>query len=219
MENKVNLFIATPCYANQCHTDYLHSIMSYHKAGIPFTVFTLGNESLIPRARNSCISYFYGMMGFSHLLFLDADIYLHADGLIKLLSHDKDVIGAPVALKGFDAAGNPVYNTGKILAEEEGGLIKVDKVGTAVFILSRDAVNELISDAEKNKDVYYSNPHTRGDANSNMKMYDVFKTGVFNGEYDSEDYYVCRTLRRLGFDIYVDTTVSNRHNGNYVFGT
>jgi len=212
----INLFIATPCYGNQCHTDFLHSLLSYHKAGIPFTVFTIGNESLIPRARNTCLSYFYGMAGFTHLLFLDADIYLHSDGLIRLLSHDKDVIAAPVALKGYDAAGKPVYNTGNVLAEE-GPLIKVDKVGTAVFILSRDAINALVADAEKNNDVYYSNPHTRGDADASVKMYDVFKTGVFNGEYDSEDYYVCRTLRRLGFDVFVDPEISTRHNGMYVF--
>jgi len=215
--SRINLFIATPCYASQCHTDYLHSIMSYHKAGIPFTLFTIGNESLVTRARNSCLSYFYSMIGFSHLLFLDADIYLHSDGLIRLLSHDKDVIGAPVALKGYDAAGNSVYNTGKVVGEE-GPLIKVEKVGTAVFILSREAVNALVYDAEKNNDVYYANPHTRGDADPNMKMYDVFKTGVFNGEYDSEDYYVCRTLRRLGFDIFVDPKIPTRHHGNYVFG-
>jgi hypothetical protein len=157
------------------------------------------------------------MVGFTHLLFLDADIYLHADGLIRLLSHDKDVIGAPVALKGYDVAGNTVYNTGKVVGEE-GPLTKVEKVGTAVFMLSRNAVDALVSDAAMDNDVYYSNPHTRGDADPNMKMYDVFKTGVFNSEYDSEDYYVCRTLRRLGFDIFVDPSVQVRHNGMYVFG-
>jgi len=212
----INLFIGTPAYNSMVHTDYLHSLMSYHKAGIPFTTMTLGNESLITRGRNTCLSYFYSMVGFTNLLFLDADIYLHSDDLIRLLSHDKDVIGAPVALKGHDANGNPVYNTGKTLAEE-GPLIKVDKVGTAVLILSRDAINALVSDAEKNNDVYYSNPHTRGDADASVKMYDVFKTGVFNGEYDSEDYYVCRTLRRLGFDIFVDPKIPTRHNGMYVF--
>jgi len=213
----INLFIGTPCYGGQCHTDYLHSLISYYESKIPFTVMTLGNESLISRGRNTLASYFYRMVGPTYLLFLDADIYLHANELIKLLSHDKDVIGAPVALKGHDAEGNPVYNTGKIL-EEEGDLLKVDKLGTAVLLLSRKAVNELVYHAEDNGDVYYSNPHTRGDADPSVKMFDIFKTGVFNKEYYSEDYYACRTLRKLGFDIYVNPNVRTRHNGNYVFG-
>lgn len=212
----INVFIGTPAYNSMVHTDYLHSIISYYEAKIPFTLMTLGNESLITRGRNTCLSYFYSMMGFTHLLFLDADIYLHAEGLTQLLSHKKDVIGAPVALKGYDDSGNPVYNTGEILDKEE-DLLKVDKVGTAVLILSREAVNELVHHAQKNGDVYYPNKYTRGDANTNIKMYDVFKTGVFNGEYYSEDFYVCRTLRKLGFDIYVDPNVRVKHNGMYVF--
>lgn len=213
---KVNVFIGTPAYNSMIHTDYMHSLISYYESKIPFTLMTLGNESLITRGRNTCLSYFYSMVGFTYLLFLDADIYLHADMLIQLLSANKDVIGAPVALKGHDAEGKSVYNVGKIL-DKEGDLIKVEKVGTAVLLLSRKAVNALVNNAQKNEDVYYSNPHTRGDADPNLKMYDVFKTGVFEGEYDSEDYYACRTLRKLGFDIFVDPSVQVRHNGMYTF--
>jgi len=212
----VNVFIATPAYNSMVHTDHEHSLISYYEAKIPITLMTLGNESLIPRGRNTCLSYFYRMVGPTHLLFLDADIYLHADGLKQLLSHRKDVIGAPVALKGYDEEGKPVYNLGKVVGEED-ILLKVEKVGTAVLLLSRKAVNELVYRAEDNDDVYYSNPHTRGDADPSVKMFDVFKTGVFNKEYDSEDYYACRTLRQLGFDIYVDPNVHVRHNGMYVF--
>lgn len=216
-EIKVNLFIGTPCYNSQLHSDYLHSIMSFYEAKVPFTIMTLGNESLITRGRNQIISYFYNTMNFTHLLFLDADIYLHANGLLRLLYHQKDVIGAPVALKGRHVeTGGPVYNVGQQLGEE-GDLIKTDRVGTAVFMLSREAVNALIDKAKADNDIYYPNPHTRGDANPNVKLYDVFKTGVFNKDYLSEDYYVCKTLMELGFDVYVDPTVTTKHNGMFVF--
>ena len=154
-------------------------------------------------------------MDFTNLLFMDADIGLSAEGLIQLLSHDKDVIGAPVRLKGFDAEGNYVYNVGKKLGEEN-GLIETDRIGTAVFCLSRKAVNSLVKNAKDNKDIYYSNPHSRGNA-QNITMYNIFKIGVINKEYDSEDYYVCRILRELGYKIYVDTTIETRHNGMFVF--
>jgi len=216
-EIKVNLFIGTPCYNSQLHSDYLHSIMSFYEAKIPFTIMTLGNESLITRGRNTIISYFYNTLNFTHLLFLDADIHLHAEGLMKLLYHNKDVIGAPVALKGKNInTGSPVYNVGKQLGKE-GDLIITDKVGTAVFMLSRNAVNALVENAKDNNDIYYPNPHTRGAGDPNMKLYDIFKTGVFNEDYLSEDYYVCKVLMELGFNIYVDPIIKTRHNGMFVF--
>lgn len=214
--NTVNLFIGTPAYNGMVHIDYLNSIMEYHRDGIPVTTMTIGNESLITRGRNTVISYFHNLKQFTHLLFLDADMYLSSENLLKLILHDKDVIGAPVALKGFDKSGRPVYNVGKVL-EEDGNLLKVDRVGTAVFMLSRDAVDALVSDAEAKGRVYGSNPHTRGQA-ADLPMYDVFQVGVFDGEYLSEDYVVCRVLQKLGYDVFVDPDVKNKHNGMFVFG-
>ncbi len=211
---KPNIFIGTPAYNGMVHMDYVDSIMDFHRKGIPFTYIMIGNESLITRGRNTIISYFYTTMDYTHLLFLDADIHLSADGLIQLLSHEKDVIGAPVALKGRNKqTGGAVYNVGKLLGEEE-NLTKTDRIGTAVFMLSRKAVDALVDSVD---DYYYANPHTRGDANPNTKMYDIFQTGVFDHNYLSEDYYVCKVLMELGFEIYVDTNVMTRHNGMFVF--
>ena len=222
MEKRINVSIGTPAYNSMVHTDYMHSLISYYENKLPFAVMTIGNESLITRGRNSVISYFHTTVNFSHLLYLDADIWLHAEGLVRLLHHNKDVIGVPVPLKGFNKqTGQPVYNTGQVLGEEEledgSKLLKTDKVGTAVFMLSRDAVNELVDYAKKNGDKYKPNPHTRGDTQPDITMYDVFQTGVFDGEYLSEDYYVCRILRELGFDIFVDPSIQVKHNGMFVF--
>jgi hypothetical protein len=84
-------------------------------------------------------------------------------------------------------------------------------------MLSRNAVSALVDYAKKNGDKYKPNPHTRGDTQPSITMYDVFKTGVFDGEYLSEDYYVCRILRELGFDVYIDPSIKVKHNGMYVF--
>ncbi len=216
-ELKVNVFIGTPCYNSMVHSDFLHSIMSFHENNIPFSLMTIGNESLITRGRNTIISYFHNTINFTHLLFLDADIHLSFMGLLQLLSHEKDVIGAPVALKGRNKqTGEAVYNVGKNLGEED-NLIMTDRVGTAVFMLSRKAVDALVDNAIENDDVYYPNPHTRGHADPNIKMYDIFKTGVYDGDYLSEDFYVCKVLMELGFNVYVDPNVRTKHNGMFVF--
>lgn len=220
MEKKIslNLFIGTPAYSSMVHTDYLHSIMSYHERNLPITIMTLGNESLIVRGRNTVISYFHYDKRFTHLLFLDADIYLHANELVKLIAHEKDVIGAPVRLKGFNKFDNsPVFNTGKLIENKGRGLVVMDRIGTAVFMLSRKAVDALVEKAITDGDVYGGNPHTRGDADDQIPQYDIFKTGVFDGEYLSEDYYVCKVLRELGFYTHVDMTCKTKHNGMFSF--
>jgi len=214
---KVNLFIGTPCYNSMLHSDYLHSVISFYEKNIPFAVMTLGNESLITRGRNTILSYFHKAENFTHLLFLDADIHLTGEGLIRLLAHEKDVIGAPVPLKGYDNNSNSVFNTGKLIEEKGNGLVTLDRVGTAVFMLSRKAVDALVQHAVDSGDVYKGNPYTRGDAVDDMDIYDIFKVGVVDGEYLSEDYFVCNTLRKLGFEVFVDVGVRTKHNGMYVF--
>jgi len=208
----VNILIGTPCYAGKLDLDYFNSILDFHRKRLPVTVMGLRNESLIPRGRDTIFTYFMHLTQFSHLLFLDADIGLPADGLIRLLSHQKDVIGAAVALKGTDRLGNVVYNASPpppVGVSDQMLLQQVDRVGTAVFCLSRGACAMLAAVAP----CYDSNPLTRGQALNVGRHYAVFGCGIRDGEYLSEDYWVCRTLKELGIPIWVDWAVQTRHWG------
>ena len=208
----VNLLIGTPAYGNMLHIDYHNTIMGLSASGVQFDNMIVGNESLITRARNKILSYFYYNEKYTHLLFLDADIGLPLFAIPEMIKHKKDVIGLAVALKGLDAYGNPVLNTGEML-ESKDGLIKVKKVGTAVFMLSRKAVESLVSIS----DSYKSSPlFTRGYKVYN-DIYDIFKVGILDGEYLSEDYWVCNSLIKCGYDVLVDPTIPTKHNGNFEF--
>ena len=213
-----NLLVGTPAYGNQVHTDYATSLIQFKDAGIPVgAVLMLGNESLITRARNTLLSIFHHEPAFTHLLFLDADIGLAPDGLKKLIAWERDVIGARVPLKGFGTDGKPLYN----IADPrpvEGDLHRVGHLGTAVMMLSRDAVSALVEEAEKRGDTYPAPAnYAPGATWAQRPMYDVFKVGVYDGKYLSEDYYACRTLQQRGFTLHVDLSVKVVHNGMYAF--
>lgn len=80
------------------------------------------------------------------------------------------------------------------------------------MILSRKAVDSLID----NSKTYKGNEYSRGNIKINI-MYDVFKTDVENEVYLSEDFYICKQLKQLGYKIFVDDTVITTHTGMFQF--
>lgn len=217
MEQRM-IMVGTPCYGGMLHQDYVSGIIEYGNAKLPIAYMHIGNESLITRGRNTIISYFYHNMDkFSHLLYLDADVYLSAKDLVNMLNSGKDVIAAPVPLKGLTPEGKQIYNVTNVIAQRpDSNLMEVERVGTAAFLLSKKAVEALVEDAKSTNDTYRSSPLSRGVV-LDIECYDVFKAKVVNGIYLSEDFYVCHKLRELGFKVFVDKTISTRHSGTFTF--
>lgn len=206
------LLIGTPAYGGMMHCDYVSSLLRYQLAQIDFALMSIGNESLITRARNTIVSEFHVRTAFTHLLFLDADVLLPPNGLRRMLASGCDAIGAAVALKGRTATGERIFNIGAARGEH-GSLYRVERIGTAALLLSRAAVDALVNDARAQGRVYSSGFDLRGAELKSSVQYDVFRTGVVGDEYLSEDYWVCRRLRQLGFDIHLDPTIVTRHSG------
>jgi hypothetical protein len=207
----VHLMIGTPAYGGMMHSDYVNELLRYQRLGLRFGLTSIGNESLITRARNTIVAEFLVRPEFTHLLFLDADVLLPAEGLRRLIAYDRDVIGAPVPLKGHRADGSRIFNIGQACGED-GPLWLCERIGTAVLMLSRRAIEALVDDARSDGRIYSRGFTGRGDTRATLH-YDIFRVGVSGEEYLSEDYWVCDALRRLGFSIHVDPTVVTQHSG------
>lgn len=210
-----HVLIGTPAYNGMVHTDYLHSILGFVHNDIPHAVMTIGNESLITRARNTLLASFWEAEEFTHLLFLDADVFLDHQGLKKMLEHGKDVVGAPVYLKGKNDQGEQTLNTDAKLTVPP-VLQSVTRVGTAALLLSRAAVKSLVGHAIEQNRVYKINKMLRREGMATTH-YDIFRVGISNDEYLSEDFWLCKELVELGYEIHVDTSVYTRHNGMVSF--
>jgi hypothetical protein len=214
--SEANILIGTPAYAGQVHVDYVHALLGFYRAGVRFSLMTVDKESLITRARNTIISQFAALTEYTHLLFLDGDVHIEGEAVKRLVDHEKDIIGAAVPLKGTDENGKQLYNTGRALVYD-GELVITDRLGTAVLMLSRSAVDALISDARGSGRGYSVSPNHQQSNHAPVDQYDVFQVGVVNGEYLSEDFWVCTRLRELGFDVHVDPKIEVRHHGPTVF--
>ena len=94
------VMVASPCYGGLLHMSVHNWVLAQASRGLVLTHVCLGHESLITRARNKLLAVFLANPGFTHLLWLDADVELPADALSLLLAARKDVVGVPVALRG-----------------------------------------------------------------------------------------------------------------------
>jgi hypothetical protein len=101
---KRKLFVATPMYGGVNHGMYMKSSLDLQgvcqQYGIETRFSFIFNESLITRARNYLVDEFL-RSGFTHLLFIDADIHYDPRDVIALLALDKDVNGGPYPKKSI----------------------------------------------------------------------------------------------------------------------
>lgn len=92
---KVNLQIAIPAYGGMMHESCFISLLQFlieaSKLGINWTLDTMGNESLIPRARNNLAGKFLHNQKATHLMFIDSDIRFKPEDILKLIVADKDI--------------------------------------------------------------------------------------------------------------------------------
>ena len=94
MKKKLSVMIATPCYGGQLSEGYLHGIMSVTQSAAQNNyqvhLNTMGNESLITRARNTLVSQFLdeddkNPNSFTHLMFIDSDIGFNGDAVTRMV--------------------------------------------------------------------------------------------------------------------------------------
>lgn len=139
-----------------------------------------------------------------YLMFIDADMRFPKDALIRLLKHQKDIVGVNATTRS-----EPVKPTAKnINFEEDGsvsflpiysnvkkGIEKVDAIGCGVILIKNTIFKKL------------------------EKPYFYFEQ-LPNGKLLGEDIYFCIKAKDAGIDTYVDHDLSIEigHIGNYTYG-
>ena len=89
------IFIGTPCYGGMLTADYFKSCLQLialaSQKKIEIQIGTIGNESLVTRARNTLVQLFMDEKKYTHLLFIDADIAFNPESVFRMLDLDQDV--------------------------------------------------------------------------------------------------------------------------------
>jgi hypothetical protein len=206
--------IGTPMYGGQCFDAYLLGIFDLqrecHDRKITLALHTIRNESLIPRARNRVLADFIDS-ACSHLVFIDADIGFDGRDVLRLVAHDKPMVGATYAKKNrdrYDPAFVPMPQ-GVVVTDAE--LVEVRCLPGGFMCITRDLALRM---AGAYRDLWYRDGNT-----SERPVLDLFATYTDpdTRQYWSEDYAFCERWRAIGGQVFLDPNIQLSHNGTSVF--
>ena len=133
--------ILTPCFGDICHVGYIKSLLTtiqvFEKLKIDIQVEFCRNDSLVTRARNNLIAKAMNDKSITHFLFIDNDISWSPEDIVKLLCHDKHIIGGVYPIKK--------YNWHKLLTQNS-DTNNYDSIHTMKHHKDNSMISNLITD-------------------------------------------------------------------------
>lgn len=205
----MSLLIATPMYGGMCFSQHFLSCLELRKELIniqmPHSWCVLRNESLISRARNTCVATFMESEH-SHLLFIDADIEFSPQDVAHLwnLAQEHPVVAGAYPMK--DGSGKMSAWKGSWLTRMDVARMSVpepvDYAGTGFMMISRHCLDEMV---ETYRGLEYE---------ENGPKIALFDTEVtLDGVYLSEDFVFCQRWRDMGGEIWLHPRCELKHWG------
>jgi len=199
----MNILICIPSNNEYIHGKLLTTLMNYDFFKLHAAKFSISLKtgSLINRIRNEYITDFIYDDRYTHLLFIDNDLYDFENTLYQILSSGKKVIGGIYRKK----TNIEEYNVNLLNSIEKSLLnpyIEVKHIGTGLLLIERSAVEEMVSNFKERR--YKHN---------NKWYFDLFPCLIKDSRYLSEDYSFCELYREIGGKIYGILESDLTHNG------
>lgn len=204
------VLIGTPCYDGRLDVWYTNSLMNtikiMHQHECDVTPIWVSFDALIQRARNDTLEIML-RDNYDDIIWIDSDIEWEPRWFYKLLDYEEDLVGGTYRKKGdieeyvFRRTEDHDYTI------NSNGLMRVSALGTGFVKMSRKACQYLWDNSPEYID--------RQKNNTLRKM--AFDVRIQDGQIMSEDIWAFETLRKGGFQCWLDTTMTCNHTGPYKF--
>ena len=244
LKNKVKIIFGTPCFGGMLHNGFFQSMLelavNFTKLNIPFEMMTIGNESLIQRARNGIVAKFMADSNATHLMFIDADITFSWVNIVKLLLCGKELCGGcypkkcfnwdkikhqikknpdlnedELMAKSLDYVFNPIYHKEgeNVVIRLNNGMAQVKDIGTGFMLINKSVINKMISKYPETK--FMNNVAGYGQNNVGDYFYALFDCCIdpVSRVYLSEDYLFCKRWIDIGGELWLDLGTNLNHTG------
>jgi glycosyltransferase involved in cell wall biosynthesis len=246
-DHDIRLYLGMPMYGGMLGENTLHGVLGLQAwttaHGVGMKLQSMGNESLITRARNTIASMFLDDQNFvgTHLLFIDADIGFQPENIERLIRANKDIACGIYPRKCIHW--NQVIDAVKKkpdITEEElsyrslgynlnfadpkkiqliGGFCEVMEAATGMMLIKRDVFLKMQKAYPERQ--YKSDQIINGGGYKSDNCYDLFGVGKIDWDKDerylSEDYYFSRLWSKIGGKIWADVAAPLVHQGNMHF--
>ena len=246
-DHNIRLYLGMPMYGGMLGENTLHGVLGLQAwttaNGVGMKLQTMGNESLITRARNTITSMFLDDQDYigTHLLFIDADIGFQPENIERLIRADKDIACGiyPRKCIHWNQVIDAVKRNPNITEDEisykglgynlnfqdpknirlQGGFVEVMEAATGMMLIKRDVFIKMQKAYPERK--YKSDQIVNGSVWKSDNCYDFFGVGKLPWDKDerylSEDYYFSRLWSNIQGKIYADVASPLTHQGNMHF--
>lgn len=215
----MSIMIALPCHGGLVSEKTTMSLFNLGKLlvrnNISHGLFTQANSSLITIGRSKIANFFINNTEHEYLFFLDSDIGFNPEDVIKLLSHQVDIVSGAYPMKTI-----PIRYCIDIQQPEErfGDLIKITGNGMGFVLIHRNVFLNMSRHFSELKYIPPTNdsnyPPTEAELNNS---YHYFAEHKENNSFMSEDKSFFHRARMLGYDVWLDTSIKLQHIGSHIF--
>ena len=246
-DKNFKIYLGMPMYGGMVSEATVHGLLELqqwsmaNKVGLRFQ--SMGNESLITRARNTIVSMMMDETDYvaTHLLFIDADIGFQWQNVERLLCADKDIVCGIYPRKHLYLEkmkeileDNPNATSDELEAKALGynvnfdnpdnlqghdGFFPVQEAATGMMLVKRHVFSTMMKKFPERK--YESDQIVNGKNYKSDNCYDLFAVGPYQTKgqirYLSEDYYFSRLWQECGGEIWADLAMPLTHFGSRAF--
>jgi hypothetical protein len=164
----------------------------------------LAHHSVIQMARNRLLAEAI-KLDVDDIVWIDSDISWDPMDLMKLCLHEEDVVGATYRKKMPESTHFTLMLIKGNETPDWRGLVEVSRLGTGFLRMTKKAMKELFESSVEYID------------SKGASVRNVFEVGLLDGEFLSEDFFVCEKLKKLGYKIMLDSKINLGHEGNFVY--
>tara|TARA_Y100001937_G_C7131226_1_gene337500 strand:+ start:2136 stop:2951 length:816 start_codon:yes stop_codon:yes gene_type:complete len=204
-DKNYKVFLGMPMYGGLLTEPTLHGLLELQQWSVANNVHlriqTMGNESLITRARNTIVSMMMDQQDFvaTHLLFIDADIGFTSKNVERLLCADKDIACGIYPRKHIHlekikgilekhpdlsndelearALGYNINFDDPTNLRGEGGFFPVQEAATGMMLVKRQVFRTMMKKFPERK--YESDQIVNGGYYKSDNCYDLFAVGPY----------------------------------------
>lgn len=215
------IMLGIPCYGGVMTEGTTRSLEGAYRLfadlNVPLVPCFIRNESLVQRARNRIVAEFLATEC-DQLIFIDSDIGFHPDHLLRLASHQQDMVGGLYRKKTLEEVAFAVNfdsHEGRSERIPESGLVAARHLATG-FLKIRRAVFDRMRQAMPHLR-YQSHPQEGGPGEWRNNLWSFFDCWICpaTGVYLSEDWGFCERWRAIGGRCWADPTMILQHFGQF----